>query len=291
VVREITREPAPAKKVIVTAVRRDDARVQLLSELRSGDRRRVEAALAKLTDPDRMHVAQIVQLLAWDDLVGAARIALERAAPAHIGLLSDVLLDPSTDFAIRRRVPRILATIDSERALDALLRGLDDQRFEVRYQCGRAMERILSRNERLSVDRARVMAIVERELSVPEQVWQGHRLIDQPDREDDPAALESGGLTQRNFEHVFSLLSAVLPREPLQVALRGISSPNPGLRGLALEYLESVLPPPILARLWQLVDVPAEEMPHLSPERALEQLRLSTETPTLRSSVNQSRAD
>jgi hypothetical protein len=177
-------------------------------------------------------------------------------------------------------VPRILATIDADRALDGLLRGLDDQRFEVRYQCGRAIDRLLSRSETLSVDRARIMAIVERELSVPLQVWQGHRLIDQPD---DPAALESGGLTQRNFEHVFSLLAAVLPREPLQVALRGISSPHPGLRGLALEYLESVLPPPVLARLWQLVDVPAEKRPdRMSPELALEQLRLSTEIPTLR---------
>ena len=276
----VVREVTPSKKAVVTAGRRGDARVLLLSELRSGDRRRVEAALAGLTDPDRMHVAQFVQLLAWDDLVAAARVALERVAPAHIGLLSDVLLDPATDFAIRRRVPRILATIDSDRAVDSLLRGLDDQRFEVRYQCGRAIDRLLSRTETLSVDRARIMAIVERELSVPLQVWQGHRLIDQPD---DPAALESGGFTQRNFEHVFSLLAAVLPREPLQVALRGISSPNPGLRGLALEYLESVLPPPVLARLWQLVDVPAEKRPErMSPELALEQLRLSTEIPTLR---------
>ena len=89
-------------------------------------------------------------------------------------------------------------------------------------------------------------------------------------------------LTHRNFEHVFLLLTTVLPREPLQVALRGISSPNAGLRGLALEYLESVLPPEILARLWQLVDVPPGDRPHLSPERALEELRVSTETPILK---------
>jgi hypothetical protein len=271
---------APAKKVVVAAVRRADPRVQVLTELRSGDRRRVEDALAGLTDPDRMHVAQMVQLLAWDDLVASARVALERVAASHVGLLVDVLLDPATDFAIRRRVPRILSTIASDRALDGLVRGLDDLRFEVRYQCGRAITRMLARNQSFSVDRARVLEVVERELSVPLQVWQGHRLIDQPDRDDDSMADE--GLTQRNFEHVFLLLATVLPREPLQVALRGISSPNPGLRGLALEYLESVLAPTILARLWQLVDVPPGERPaHMSPERALEELRLSTETPTI----------
>ena len=278
-----TQEPRTSKKVIVSSVRRDDPRVQLLSELRSGDRRRVVAALGKLTDPDRMHVAQIIQLLAWDDLVGSARLALERAAPLHVGLVVDVLLDPATDFAIRRRLPRILATIPSERALDGLVRALDDNRFEVRYQCGRALGRMLLRNETFAVDRQRILNVVERELSVPLQVWQGHRLIDQPDRDEDAQVEDRAELTQRNFEHVFSLLATVLPREPLHVALRGISSPNAGLRGLALEYLESVLPPTILARLWQLVDVPPDQRPeHHSPERALEVLRVSTETPIVR---------
>ena len=81
---------------------------------------------------------------------------------------------------------------------------------------------------------------------------------------------------------MFSLLATVLPREPLQVALRGIRSPNAGLRGLALEYLESVLPPPILARLWQVVDVsPRTPSERTSPEKALEQLRLSAEMPAI----------
>ena len=85
------------------------------------------------------------------------------------------------------------------------------------------------------------MTVVERELSVSQQIWMGHRLIDQPDRDDPTGPEEAVDLSHRNLEHVFSLLAAVLPREPLQVALRGLSSPNAGLRGLALEYLESVL--------------------------------------------------
>ena len=117
---------------------------------------------------------------------------------------------------------------------------------------------------------------------MPQQIWQGYRLIDQPER-DEPAGLgETSDLSQRNLEHVFSLLAAVLPREPLQVALRGIRSPNPGLRGLALEYLESVLPPPILSKLWQLVDATPRERPErTTPERALEELRASAELPKL----------
>jgi hypothetical protein len=120
--------------------------------------------------------------------------------------------------------------------------------------------------------------IVERELSVPLQVWQGHRLIDQPDRDAVADADDPTDLRHRNLEHVFSLLATVLAREPLQVALRGLRSQNSGLRGLALEYLESVLPPPILARLWQVVDV----SPRSAAERMTETLRISAELPVVK---------
>jgi hypothetical protein len=58
---------------------------------------------------------------------------------------------------------------------------------------------------------------------------------------------------QENITHVFSLLAAVLPREPLQVAFRGIRSDDASLRGLALEYLDGVLPPAIRAKLYALL--------------------------------------
>jgi hypothetical protein len=271
------------KTVVMSSPKRDDPRVRVLGELRSGDRARVEAALGKLTAPDRTLVAQVIELLAWDDLVSSARRVLERVASSHIGLLVDVLLDPATDFAVRRRIPRILGTLSSKRALDGLIHGLDDSRFEVRYQCGRAIDRMLVKDSTLTVDAGHMFEVVERELSVPLQVWQGHRLIDQPERDADPAADDPTDLRHRNLEHVFSLLVTVLPREPLQVALRGLRSSNSGLRGLALEYLESVLPPPILARLWQVVDVsPREASQRMTPEKALETLRISAEMPVVK---------
>ena len=239
-------EPAPRREV--------DRKVYLLGELRSGDRPRVERALAELSDPDRMHVAQLVELLAWDDLVAGARAVLERVAASHVGLLVDALVDPSSDFAIRRRLPRILGTVATPRAIDGLLRGLDDARFEVRYQCGRALERLVTRSEgALAVDAGAVFAAVERELSVSASIWQAHRLIDHADG-DEEAGTDLAA--PPNLKHVFGLLSMVLPREALQVAYQGIRSDHTGLRALALEYLEGVLPPSIQLRLWSLLEPP-----------------------------------
>jgi hypothetical protein len=230
----------------------DNPRVRVLAELRSGDRARVEAALGQLTRPDRAEVADVIQLLAWDDLVPSARRVLERHAPAHVGLLVDVLLDQDTDFAIRRRIPRILGTLSLARAVDGLVRGLDDPRFEVRYGCARALDRVLAADAHLGVPGERVLAVVERELSVPLAIWQSHHVIDRTDRDEEPAGEPAAAeRTPRSLEHVFTLLSVVLPREPVQVAFGGIRSDNSGLRGLAVEYLDSVLPERIRVKLYE----------------------------------------
>ena len=50
------------------------------------------------------------------------------------------------------------------------------------------------------------------------------------------------------------MLSLVLPAEPLQIALRGLHADDQNLRGTALEYLESVLPPMIREPLWPFLE-------------------------------------
>jgi hypothetical protein len=230
-----------------------DARLRLLAELRSGNRERVESALSKITAPDALVIAQAIELLAWDDVVAHTRAVLEADAERHTGMLTDALLDTDTDFAIRRRIPRVLGVVPTQRALNGLLNGLDDPRFEVRYQCTRAIERMTSRHTGLTVDRERIFKIVERELSVPKQVWQGHRLIDREDADDPPTA--PGAIrAQQGTEHIYSLLACVLPREPLTVAFSGLRNTDRALRGVALEYFDSVLPARIRSRLSLLLD-------------------------------------
>ena len=58
----------------------------------------------------------------------------------------------------------------------------------------------------------------------------------------------------RSLAHVFTVLALALPPEPLRVAFRALHTEDPGLRGTALEYLESVLPPGIRERLWPFLE-------------------------------------
>ena len=215
----------------------------------------MERALRGLAEPGALELSEVIQLLAWNEMVPAARAVLERAVSLHVGLLTDALLDSATDFTIRRRIPRILSTTTDARALAGLVAGLDDARFEVRYQCSRAIRHLLTHHPDLKVDSARFMAVAERELSVPAPVWHGYRLIDSVEHDEDVSARDAADQSQRNLEHLFSLLAAVLPAAPLDVALRGLRSDDVALKGVAIEYLEGVLPAPVWSKLSRLLEV------------------------------------
>lgn len=233
-----------------------DPVVDTLAELRSGDSERVLPALTRV---EPVLVAQVIRLLAWDEVSPLAREALVHQGRGITGQLVDVLVDEGQDFAVRRRIPRILARLGGQRAMDGLMESLGDPRFEVRFQCGRAMDYLRQKDGELHVDAARIYAVVGRELSVSKPIWQGHRLLDQRDVMDSYSFLDDVLRERANqsLEHVFSLLAVVLEREPLQVAFRALHSEDRLLRGLGLEYLEGVLPSGLGGRLTALV----EEMP------------------------------
>lgn len=53
----------------------------------------------------------------------------------------------------------------------------------------------------------------------------------------------------RHLEYVFLLVSTIGARESLDAAVHGVRSPNPGVRGFAIEYLDHMLPPAGLDRI------------------------------------------
>ena len=224
-----------------------DPLLRRIGDLRSGNAARIRRALQErpLTPEVAAHV---VQLLARDDVAGEALEALRHAAPAMVGQLVDALLDPAQDFAVRRRVPQVLSGLDSRRAAEGLALGLEDKRFEVRYRCAKALRAVLENNPGLSIPESVVFDAISRELELDRLVWESHRLLDSDDAD------ELGGRSSRGLQHVFTLLSLILPREPVRIAFRALHTGDALLLGTALEYLESVLPPPIQQRLAPFLD-------------------------------------
>ena len=230
--------------------------IKEIMALRSGDRDRALAVLRREEELTSALLPHVIPLLAWDVVAGDAIRALQKVAPKHIGFLSDALLDPSEDFAVRRRIPRVMAVCDSQRAADSLVLGLADVRFEVRLQCGRALASMVAKHPNIRIAEAVVFDVVQKEVAVGRPVWEGRRLLDRLEESEAGTVADEfiRSRASQSLAHVFTMLSLALPPEPLRIAVRGLHAGDEHLRGTALEYLESILPPKIREPLWPFLE-------------------------------------
>jgi hypothetical protein len=237
----------PAAHVTLDQVTRD------IIELRSRDRARIVRVLARDEGLAPALVPHVIPLMAWDKVAEHATFALQKVVEEHVGQFVDALLDPNQDFAVRRRLARVFSVCVSQRAVDGLLMTLEDLRFAVRREAGRSLLAILDRNPMLTIDRDRMLALVLKEVTVGRPVWEGRRLLDAASNGStiDTFVRDRAG---ESLAHVFTLLSLVFPREPMQLAFRGLQTDDAHLRGTSLEYLDSVLPAPIRQRLWPFLE-------------------------------------
>ena len=200
-------------------------------------------------------IETVIELLAWDAVAPDAIQALSRVATSRIEVLLTHLLDADEDFAIRRRLVNVLASSRSVEAFEGLIRALGDRRFEVRYRAGRALSRMAPEIPGLRVDWDRVLGVVQQEIAVGRGVWESRQLIDVPDDETSPMEAELvRDRANRSLEHLFTLLSLILPRDTLRLAFHGLYTGDTYLRGTALEYLETVLPESVWLKLWPLLE-------------------------------------
>ncbi|MES1173281.1 MAG: hypothetical protein ABUL62_03050 [Myxococcales bacterium] len=228
---------------------RGDRELIELQSLLSTDANQAERALASLS-PRGAGVGLAIGLLGDDLRHKAALRALSGIAESITGQLLDWLLDDETDFVVRRRIPHALRACATQRAADGLLLGVADARFEVRYACGRALLALTELNSGLVVSREKVIEAVQRELSSERQAFVE---LEAELNEDGDASIV-GSLVRdradRSLDHVFTLLSLHLEREPLRMAFRALHHPDTAFRGTALEYLDTVLPPEIRPIVW-----------------------------------------
>jgi AAA family ATP:ADP antiporter len=244
-----------------------------LSDFGSGDPARVREALEG-GPLDAVLTARVIPLLAWDAVAEDAQRALRRAGAGIAGQLIDSMLDTRQEFTVRRRIPRVLAAFPSARAVDALLVALNDRRFEVRYRCGKALAAVLAQDAGLCVTNEQILPIVLRELELSKRLWKSQRLLD--GCEEDELV---GDRANHGLAHVFTLLSLILPKEPLQLSFQALHTDDEMLRGTALEYLESILPAPIRDRLWPFLEDKRSAVPsQRSREVILTELLLSHES-------------
>lgn len=227
---------------------RPDPVLQAAQALASGQPARVRQALLEAERLGPRLAPHVLPLLARDEHAAEAARALRALAPRATGQLVDALLDPLQPAVVRRRVARVLEGGEARRALDGLLQGLHDDELAVRQQCAQSALRLTEGGQAAPVPATLAYQAALREL----RGWPPGRRLDDP-----------------RLAHVFALLELALEREPLRLASRAVCGSGP-LRGVALEYLENVLPEPVRAALWPALGLAVPAAPaHPRPRQEL----------------------
>ena len=278
---EMPRSPFAGDAPLVAGPHRPfvaDPYLRRVTNLRSGDSVRAIAAANEIGPGDWNLAPLLIELLAWDDVMPAACSALERVGPRIAGMLVDALLDPDRDFVIRRRVPRVLATMPAARSAEGLFEALQDQRFEVRFYAARALHLLVKDRPELMIAPDRVWQAVNCELSLQRSVWANHRLLDRRRSSEKQWFFDDHLLDRadRNLEHLFTLLGLLLPGDAVRIAFRALHTNDRQLKGTAFEYLESATPPDTRQLLLPLLEADAERrLQSADSERALRDLLAS----------------
>ena len=263
--------PAPSHRTLAL----EDPVLGILRQLADPEPTVARAAIQRWDGRDKRAVPFLARLLGRDELHREATAALSRAGDRIAGALADHLTDPDEDFAVRRRIPRVLSACRGPLAIGALVRALSDRRFEVRYHAAVALERIAGAGGPKAPPDP-IWAAIREEVRKSRSMWEAQRLLEEPeepkeDAEADPpatprrssaaAAVEQRGA--HSLRHVFRLLGLTLDPKPVELCYRALGAGDPQFRGVSLEYLENVLPPDVRRALWPLIgDDP--ELPPLS---------------------------
>ncbi|MBI2391443.1 MAG: hypothetical protein HYV09_17770 [Deltaproteobacteria bacterium] len=246
--------PPPPAPPSDQAAAEGDRLLAAIADLRSRERRRIQRVLCAADDDPRL-APFVLPLLGRADVRSEAVAWLRRLAPRITGQLVDALVDPATDPDVQRRIPRVLRAAGSQVAVDGLVRALADDRFEVRYECGLSLARMVERDPSLAVASEPIVAAVRRELAVERRILEAEPALDLLDDDGDGPLFDPGlrDRASRGLEHVFTILALMLDREQLRTAFRALVAGDDALRGTALEYLENVLPGEMRDALWPYV--------------------------------------
>jgi hypothetical protein len=166
-----------------------------------------------------------------------AYLALTKAGDRIAGQLVDALQNKAAPYNIRKRLPKVMASSQSRAVWDGLMAHLGDERFEVRARCAKALERILTKKPEFRPQNDVIFDVVQLELSTTQKI--SHSSKDSQSMRMDDALKERAS---KSIAHIFTLLGLVLPPQPVRLAFRALRAEDGKLHGVALEYLDSVLP-------------------------------------------------
>ncbi len=255
-----------------------DTLIQLLYD---SDIKVVQAAIGavrqrfKRSGPNPLYAPILISLMGNRRLKHEAREALVAQGEAAMGPLLHFMQSPDEQIWVRRAVPKTIALIESQAAVDALIESLEAPDAMLRTKIIEALGYLRTRHLHLRFNRRKITRKLSEEaahyLRILADLWAVSSLHEA--RLDGPLAvwmvdgrvptLPQQLLAQRlvnSVGNIFGLLELVENPEDVRAAQRSLLSGQTKLRSRALEYLDNTLSGSLRRDLFAVIDdAPPEE--------------------------------
>ena len=206
------------------------------------------------------YLFRMIEALGSPRLRAAAIRALSSFGATITGTLADVLLDEDAPLRIRRRVPRVLKNVPSQRAVDALLPVIGHPDLEIRTAVLKALNRLRETSPELHFNDALVEAQLMKEART---YYELHEALAACRGTQSETGSALGLLTRtlqarlaKTLERLFRLLGLRYPPKEIYSAYRAVSKPAVYDTSAALEFLDNVLERDLKRVLLPLLDAP-----------------------------------
>lgn len=187
-----------------------------------------------------------------------ARKALAQFGEQVIDNLNERLSDPEESDEIRCGAAKVLAMIDSQKAVNLLMDNIERENLNLRYEVIKAMNKLRSRFPSLKFDAKRVEKLISLEVqnyySLLSILFQHRKAQTRPDTiADSKSGLSWAGSARQllekaiqerldiNLERIFRLLGLKYSPHDIYNSYLGVLSRKPDRQANALEFLDNLL--------------------------------------------------
>jgi AAA family ATP:ADP antiporter len=246
---------APLKPAEPTAPASDvvDELSAAIAVLRNGDAAAIKRLLQEKTPLPAALVGVVMSLLDSPNLADEAVLALQRAAPGHIGALLDAIHAQHTSVHVRRKICDLLGEVPTQRCVNGLLEFLDTEDLELRFRAASSLLQIRRTDVGLKIPRRRVFELVAIEAATCRRLWFTQVSLDSQITAAPPVKTAVGRRVIQGVTYISTLLLTVLEQQPAILAMRALAHTADDQRGTGIEYLENVLPAALLTELRPLL--------------------------------------
>ncbi len=225
--------------------------------------------------PNQEFIPELISHLGTKHIRKAVRECLAEYQETVIPCLRELFQDESVIKKTRSAIPRVLALIDSQKAVNFLCSSLGVNDISLRYQVIRALNRLRNRFPGLRFDRNIIKEHIGKEIElyrsilrawigqmrIQEKEFQRHRISGalDPQRVRKLLTTALGERLELCLERIFRLLGLLYPSKDIWDAFHVLGGRNPALQANAIEFLDNILDSGLKKNLIPIVETARAE--------------------------------